>query len=39
MRITWYGHSAFALEAGGKKDLFEAAQPQIEQSIGGYRLH
>lgn len=29
----------YIVEAGGKKDVFEAAQPQIEQAIRGYRLH
>ena len=28
----------FVVEAGGKKDLFEAAQPEIERAIAGYRV-
>lgn len=29
----------FIVEAGGKKDIFEHAQPQVEQAINGYRFH
>lgn len=28
----------FVLEAGGKKDVFEAAQPQVERAIAAYRI-
>ena len=28
----------FVLEAGGKKDVFEAAQPQIERAIAAYTI-
>jgi len=31
------GH-VFVLEAGGKKDVFEAAQPQVERAIAAYRI-
>lgn len=31
------GH-VFVLEAGGKKEVFEAAQPQVEAAIASYRI-
>ncbi len=31
-------HNVFVLEAGGKKDVFEAAQPEVERAIAAYRI-
>lgn len=30
--------NVFVLEAGGKKDVFEAAQPQVERAIAAYSI-
>ena len=38
MKLTWYGHSAFRIEAGGAKiliDPFLTGNPSVDKGLGG----